>query len=225
LITNLFKNNQFYNILFHTVYPLLSLIGFGGHAKVLIDIARLNGFSINALYDDDIRKQNSSYNSIKLNVPVDYALSENVIIAIGDNSIRKNISVKAVNAHWTSIIHPSAIISNDVYIGEGTVVMAGVIIQPGSKIGRHCILNTGSCIDHDCLIEDFVHIAPKAALAGGVKIGEGTLIGIGSSVVPNVTIGKWSTIGAGAAVICDIPDNCIAVGVPAYVKKIENEST
>jgi acetyltransferase EpsM len=103
--------------------------------------------------------------------------------------------------------------------------MAGVIIQPGSTIGRHCIINTGACIDHDCFIEDFVHIAPKAALAGGVMIGEGTLIGIGSSIVPNVTIGKWSTIGAGAAVICDIPDNCIAVGVPAYVKKIENEAT
>jgi acetyltransferase EpsM len=207
------------------VIPLLTLLGFGGHAKVLIDIAQLNGLSINSLYDDDIRKQNKIYNSIAIKAPIDYDSPDNIIIAIGDNRIRKNISIKATKAHWTSIIHPSAIISKDVYIGEGTVIMAGVIIQPGSTIGRHCIINTGACIDHDCFIEDFVHIAPKAALAGGVMIGEGTLIGIGSSIVPNVTIGKWSTIGAGAAVICDIPDNCIAVGVPAYVKKIENEST
>ncbi len=203
---------------------VLSLIGFGGHAKVLIDIAKLNGISLKFLYDDDIRKQNLSYDSVIIQVPVDYSLTGNVIIAIGDNLIRKSISIKAVNAHWTSIIHPSAIIANDVFIGEGTVIMAGVIIQAGSKIGRHCIINSGSCIDHDCLLDDFVHIAPNAALAGGVTIGEGCLIGIGSSIIPNIRIGKWTTIGAGSAVIFDIPDFSIAVGVPASVKKIKNES-
>ena len=204
---------------------VLSLIGFGGHAKVLLDIARLNGLSINSLYDDDIQKKNLFYNSIEIKVPVDYAINDNTIIAVGNNHIRKNICVKASNAKWSSIIHPSAIISKDVFIDEGTVIMAGVVIQPGSTIGRHCIINTGACIDHDCIIEDFVHVAPKAALAGGVMIGEGSLIGIGSSIVPNVKVGKWSTIGAGSAVICDIPDYCIAVGVPAYIKKILNEST
>ena len=101
--------------------------------------------------------------------------------------------------------------------------MAGAIVQPGAKIGRHCIINTGACVDHDCIIEDFVHIGPNSALAGGVTVGEGTFVGIGSSVVPYVTIGKWSTIGAGSAVITDIPDNCMAAGVPALIKKILND--
>lgn len=206
------------------MYHLISIIGFGGHAKVLIDIAKLNGYSINSLYDDDIQKQDMKYDSINVKIPVDYDLSDNTVIGIGDNRIRKQISLRANKAHWKSIIHPSAIISKDVHIGEGTVVMAGAIIQPGSSIGRHCIINTGSCVDHDCVIEDFVHLAPRTALAGGVVIGEGCLIGIGSSIIPNIKVGKWSIIGAGSAVIKDIPEYCIAAGVPVSIKKNTNES-
>ena len=101
--------------------------------------------------------------------------------------------------------------------------MAGVIIQPGVKIGRHCIVNTGSCIDHDCIIDDFAHIAPKCGLAGGVSIGEGSFIGIGSSIVPNRAIGKWSIVGAGSVVIKDIPGYSTSYGIPAKPIMFHNE--
>ncbi|MGZ9197173.1 MAG: DapH/DapD/GlmU-related protein, partial [Candidatus Deferrimicrobiaceae bacterium] len=78
-------------------------------------------------------------------------------------------------------------------------------------------------VDHDCAIGDFVHICPGAHLGGAVVVEEGTFLGVGSSVVPGIRIGRWSVIGAGAVVTKDIPDNCTAVGVPARVIKTREE--
>ena len=202
----------------------LSIIGFGGHSKVVIDIAVNSGINISGLFDDNQNLYGIEYNGIRVSGPLSSIESGNAIIAIGNNKVRKNIDNQLTQIKWHTLIHPSAIIADKVEIADGTVVMAGAIIQPGAKIGRHCIINTGACIDHDCVIDDYVHIAPGVAIAGGVKVGEGTLIGVGTSIVPYVTVGKWATIGAGSAVISDIPDYSTAVGVPAIIKKINNES-
>ncbi len=200
----------------------LSIIGSGGHAKVIIETAELSGFNIEDVYDDDVRKVNSYVGGYKVKATVTNNSSEYSIIAIGDNKTRRNMCFNNSNAKWATIIHPSSIISKNVLIGEGTVVMAGVIIQSGAKIGKHCILNTGASIDHDCVIDDFVHISPKCGLAGAVFIGEGTSIGIGSSIIPNISIGKWSIIGAGSVVVNDLPDYCTAVGAPSKAIKFQN---
>ena len=39
--------------------------------------------------------------------------------------------------------------------------MQGAIIQTGIYIGKHCIINTGASVDHECVIEDYVHISPS----------------------------------------------------------------
>ena len=175
------------------------------------------------IYDDNVERHDDFLKGIKILGPINELLNGIAICAIGSNIVRRNITIKLTMVQWTTLIHPSSYVSSDVEIGEGTVIMAGAIIQPGAKIGRHCIINTGACVDHDCIIEDFVHIGPNSALAGGVTVGEGTFVGIGSSVVPYVKIGKWSTIGAGSAVVNDIPDNCMAAGVPAVIKKMLND--
>ena len=77
---------------------------------------------------------------------------------------------------------------------------------------KHCIVNTGATVDHDCELQDYVHISPNATLCGNVFVGEGTHIGAGSVVLPGVKIGKWSVIGAGSVVAKDIPDRMLAVG-------------
>jgi acetyltransferase EpsM len=82
------------------------------------------------------------------------------------------------------------------------------------------ILNTSCSVDHDCVVEDFAHLAPGVRLAGNVHVGEGALLGVGSCVIPGVRIGRWATVGAGAAVIEDVPDYATVVGVPARVIKI-----
>jgi sugar O-acyltransferase (sialic acid O-acetyltransferase NeuD family) len=201
----------------------ISLIGVGGHSRVIFELAELNGLIVDGLFDDDVQKFNLSFGEKKIKGPIDVDLAGPLVIAIGNNKIRKQISGRVLKADWQTLIHPTAIISRNVVIGEGSVIMAGVIIQPGTRIGKHCIINTGACIDHDCFIEDFVHIAPNCSLAGGISVREGTFIGIGSSIIPNITIGSWTNVGAGSVVVSNQPDNCTTVGVPAKPIKFNNE--
>jgi sugar O-acyltransferase (sialic acid O-acetyltransferase NeuD family) len=205
------------------MFKNISILGAGGHAKVIIDAAKLNGLSIDGLYDD-IKKINSYFGHYQIKGPIDEKVKGNSIIAIGDNEIRKNICFNYISITWVTIIHPSAIISNDVQIGEGTVIMAGVVIQSGAKIGKHCIINTNASIDHDCVIDDFVHISPSATLCGNVLVGEGVHIGAGTTIIPNIEIAKWCIIGAGAVITKDVPDYSLVVGVPGrIIKKMGNE--
>lgn len=183
------------------------LYGASGHAKVIIDILKATGEPIEGLIDD-----NPDVTELQ-GYPV-FHQKENpfpLIISIGDNWIRKNISNR-LTGHYGTAIHPSAIVSPSASIGEGTVVMQGTIIQACARIGRHCIVNTGASVDHDCRIEDFVHISPHSTLCGNVQVGEGTWIGAGSTVIQGVNIGRWSVIGAGTVVVHDVPDGVLVVG-------------
>jgi acetyltransferase EpsM len=95
--------------------------------------------------------------------------------------------------------------------------MAGAVVNAGTVIGNHSVINTCASVDHECQIGDYVHIAPGAHLCGLIQVGEGTLIGAGASVIPCVKIGRWCTIGAGAAVVSDVPDGATVVGVPGRI--------
>ena len=93
--------------------------------------------------------------------------------------------------------------------------MANAVINASVKIGRSCIINTASSIDHDCIIDDFVHVSPGVHVAGTVTIGKGTWLGIGSTVINNLEICANCIIGAGSTVIKDIKEEGTYVGSPA----------
>ena len=97
--------------------------------------------------------------------------------------------------------------------------MANAVINPNAKIGKHCIVNTSSVIEHDCIVRDFAHISPGASLAGNVTIEEGAHIGIGASIIQGIKIGQWAIVGAGAVVIKDVPDFATVVGNPTRIIK------
>lgn len=118
------------------------------------------------------------------------------VIAIGDNRVRKEVADKVSRHLWDCAIHIRAIIDPGAEIGCGTVILEGAIIQTGVKIGKHCIINAGAVVCHDCVLEDFVHIAPGAHLCGNVHIGEGTLVGVGVGIAPNTVIPAWSLVKA-----------------------------
>lgn len=125
--------------------------------------------------------------------------------------------VKEAGLSLVNIIHPSAIISPSAKVGGGILMAPGVIVGPGVEIGDHVILNVAVTIDHDSQIEDNVIISPAVHLAGGVKVGSGCFIGIGACSVNGVSIGSNNLIGAGSVITRDVPDNVVAVGVPAKV--------
>ena len=145
------------------------------------------------------------------------------VVAIGDANIREKIVEALKDVNWYTAIHPAAVVSTlDTKIGEGTVIMANAVINPGAEVGNHCIINTGAIVEHDNKLADFVHISVGAKLAGSVTVGKGTWVGIGASISNNVTICTGCMIGAGAVVVKDIVEMGTYVGVP--VKNIEGET-
>jgi sugar O-acyltransferase (sialic acid O-acetyltransferase NeuD family) len=145
-----------------------------------------------------------------------------VIVAIGDNHTRKNVCKKLTEDRITffTAIHPNAIIGGDVLIGSGTMISANVVISTGSSIGDHVILNTACSVDHHNRISDYTHIAPGVHLGGSVSVGEGALIGIGSVVLPGLSIGAWAVIGGGSVVTRDVPARAVVYGNPAKVMRM-----
>lgn len=196
------------------------LYGASGHAKVIIDILIASGIPIQGLFDDN--KEVKHLLDYKVFGAFDLkTLGESeIIISIGLNNIRKMIVLNLPrDIKYGTAIHPSAIISKYSSIGKGSVIMHRTVIQSSTVIRNHCIINTSSSVDHDCVIEDFVHISPNSCLCGGVSIGEGTQVGAGSVIVPGIKVGKWSVIGAGSVVLENVPDNVLMLGNPARVVK------
>ncbi|MEM7435945.1 MAG: acetyltransferase [Myxococcota bacterium] len=192
------------------------VIGAGGHAKVVIATVRAAGGEVVAAYDDDETRWGDTVLGVRIEGPID---AEKVgrapaIIAIGDNRVRQAIAAR-LHATWISVRHPSSTMDRSARVGPGTVIFAGSIIQADARIGAHCILNTLANVDHDCIVGDFVHVGPGVTLCGGVTVDEGALLGVGVKAVPNVEIGAWSTAGAGAVCVVDVPRDTTVVGVPA----------
>jgi len=197
--------------------------GASGHGKVIIEILEDMDMDDIVLWDDATTGSIWDYPIVKPHT-MDDGFDEQIVIAIGVNSVRKKVVEKlSDDTDYAIAIHPSAIISKRAMVGDGTVVMAGATINADTTVGKHCIINTSASIDHDCVLDDYVHISPNATLSGIVTVGEGAHIGAGASVIQNIKIGKWCTIGAGAVVINDIPDYATAAGCPAKVIKIKNE--
>ena len=166
----------------------LYILGAGGHSKVVIEIAEDLGYKIISILDDNPSVENIFQYKV-VHSSDNSTISENVFLAVGNNINRKKIASRFL-APELNLIHPSAVVSKRTTFGYGNAVMAGVVINASVKIGNHCIVNTSACIDHDCKIDDFVHISPKVALAGDVKVGEFTYIGIGSNVIQGIIIEK-----------------------------------
>ena len=191
------------------------LYGASGHAKVIKDALESQGIKVLGLVDDNPQVESLD------GMPVLHSAEglSPFIVSVGNCAVRRKIVEKLGNVSFGTAIHRSAILSPSATVGEGSVVMAGAILQPCVRIGRHSIINTGAAVDHDCVVEDFVHIAPHCTLCGGVTIGEGTWVGAGSTIIQGVKIGKNCFIGAGSLVLKDIPDGCVAYGSPCRVKE------
>ena len=202
----------------------LIIIGASGHGKVVADIAiKINKWqSITFLDDDESIKTSMGLEVIGKTADAFINKDEaDFFVAIGSNITRGKIQEKLIEQglNVVSLIHPSAIIGTDVEIGIGTAVMAGVVINSSSRIGKGCIINTSSSLDHDNMIEDYAHISPGVRTAGNVGIGKGTWLGIGSVVSNNVNICSGCKVGAGAVVVKDITEPGTYVGIP--VRKID----
>ena len=195
------------------------IIGAGGHAISIANVAHGSGMKVAAFVDDDKVGTNL------LNVPVissKQCISEhsttNLAIAIGDNAARERVSNEyksaMPNARFPSLIHSSAVVGINTEIGDGTVVMPQVNIGPNCIVKEFCILYTASSIDHDCKLSAFSSLAPRVVTGGNVKIGLGSAILIGATVKHGTVIGDDVVIGANSYVNKEVEDGVVAYGSP-----------
>lgn len=193
------------------------IIGAGGHAKVVADIALLRGDHIVGFLDE-VHPEGDFLGYPKLGGNCEYRkfLNCSFIIAIGNASVRERIADAMPEAVWYTAVHSGAVISGiDTKIGEGTVIMADAVVNPGAHIGRHCIINSGSIVEHDNRIGDYAHISVGAKVAGGVQIGARTWVGVGATVSNGINVCGDCMLGAGTVVVRDITEAGTYTGVPA----------
>lgn len=204
--------------------PVL-IVGAGGHAKVAMDALRMAGEKIFGLCDADVAAAQARFPEENIIGDDTAGLTRDknaVRIAIGVGSTRAAETRRALfnryeGAGFTfaTVLHPSAIVADDVMLGDGAQIMAGAVIQPGARIGRNAVINTGATIDHDSIIGDHSFVGPGATISGIVEIGSACHIGAGATIIERRRIGDHATIGAGAVVIRDIAAGKTALGVPA----------
>lgn len=199
------------------------LYGARGQAKVIYDLILSNNQLLEYLVDDN--PPTDFPHSLDIFKPTQALLqNKDVIIAIGDNKVREAIYHEIKDwCQFEIMQHYSAYVSRFTAVGEGTVIMPNVCINAEVKIGRHCIINTASVIEHESVIEDFVHISPNAALAGNILVKKGAHIGLGANVIQGITIGENAIIGAGAVVLTNVPDHAVVVGNPGRIVRFVGE--
>lgn len=203
----------------------VAIIGAGGHAVSVASVASACGLSVVAFVDDQTN------NSPVSGIPVitkqccfEQLPTDNFVVAIGDNkqraSMYEEIRSFLPRAKFPVLIHGSAVIGVNTTIGEGTVIMPLANVGPNSNIGRFCIINTSSSLDHDCRAEDFSSLAPKAVTAGFVRVGAYSALSMGVSVMQGVSIGRHVIIGANSYVNKSIVDDVVAYGIPCRVVRL-----
>jgi sugar O-acyltransferase (sialic acid O-acetyltransferase NeuD family) len=142
-----------------------------------------------------------------------------VILAFGDPSVKKRIAIQLrnLNVDFPVLIHPTAVIQDtaSVKLGPGTVICSGAVLTTDIILGEHVLINLNSTIGHDCRIGNFSSIMAGVNLAGGVELSEEVLIGSGSNVINRIKIGAGSIVGMGSVVLKNVGSGLTVAGVPS----------
>jgi UDP-N-acetylbacillosamine N-acetyltransferase len=197
------------------------LIGYSGHAYVVIEALDKNKYKVGGYFDFHAVSKNP-YEIPYLGTEQDESFASTVengfvFPSIGSNNIRQRLIqyFNTKNIAQVNIIAPSAIVSKSAFLGNSIFISNGAIINAQAEIGDGVIINTGAIIEHECKIGAYAHIAPGSVLTGNVTIGDRTFVGANSVIKQGITIGKDVIIGAGSVIIKDVPDGKQIVGNPS----------
>jgi sugar O-acyltransferase (sialic acid O-acetyltransferase NeuD family) len=187
------------------------LIGNGGHAK---EVMAQMGVTLTRFVDDEYVDENTSPLS-QFNPKEHIAM-----VAISNPKDRYDMVQKLPkDTKYFTFMHPTALIMGNVEIGEGSFIGAYSILTTNIKIGNHSILNRSNHIGHDCLIGSYFSAMPGAIVSGNVRIYDLVYMGNNSSIKEKLFVHSFSTIGMNSAVVKNIEEPGVYVGVPS--KKIK----
>ena len=206
------------------------IVGAGGHGREIADVVRAciaagEDLELLGFVDEDASLHGKRYDDAPVlgNSTWLGGKANDVQLLCGLGAPRTKAAVvprfRELGFTWRGLIHPRAETTRTAKLGEGVILTAGVVVtnEIEIEIGDHVHLNRNSTVGHDCRVGDYVHLAPGAVLSGHVDIGMGCDIGTRACVIQGLTVGPWTVVGAGAAVVRDLPGYCTAVGVPARV--------
>ena len=203
---------------------MVSVIGSGGHSRVVIAALLASGVPVENVFDEDETRAGARVAGRLVQSTARLRPGTACVVALGDNWERQRTVERFPAVRWATVVHPSAIVSDDVVIGPGSVLMAGAVIQPHVRIGSHVIVNTRSSVDHDCILDSFASVAPGATLCGSVRVGARSAVGTGATVREKTSIAAGCTLGMGAALTRSMPTpNQVWAGVPARFLKMRGD--
>ena len=210
------------------------IFGSGSHAKVIFsELIKLKKFKFLGFVDDFKKKgeiiislnKKNFYNLGSIKEVINKKNNFKGIIGVGLNFVREKIvkDIKKINNNFKfqKIISKDANVNSNVFIDEGSLVVSGATINTGTKIGRHCIINTSCSIDHDNIFNDFSSAGPGIVTGGNVEVGYQSHLGLGSLVKNKVKILDNTVVGFGSLVNKDCKKKSIYFGSPA--KKIRQK--
>lgn len=197
------------------------IVGFGGHAKSLVDSILSYGKYEIAGYTDIEEKgiPNIPYlgTDDELKSIFDSGV-KNAALGIGflgKSNLREKLYKKLsdIGFNLPPIIDPTAVIAKRAEIKDGCFISKHAVVNVGAYVGKMCIINTGAIVEHDSAVGDFTHVAVGTVLCGNVKVGNDCLIGANATVLQGITIGNKTIVGAGSIVLSDVEENMTVVGI------------
>jgi len=208
-----------------TRHSSLLVLGFGGHARSVGDVALAGGFERLLFLDENAREGEKFEGHLAVRaLSVREGEEWKAFPAAGDN-VRRERQCRDAPYPLATIVAPSATIGVGACLGEGTLVARNAHVGPLAQIGRGVILNTGCIVEHECIVGDFSHVSVNATVAGRARIGCRVMLGAGAVVIDNVSICDDAVIGAGAVVTRDITTSGTYVGIPARRISVQRPSS
>ena len=209
------------------------IFGASGHGSVILDAIESAGiYQVVGFIDSykEVGSKRNGYEVIGRKEDLPTLIEKfNIlggIVAVGDNWLRRNLVHRILqiipNFNFVTVIHPTVVLGKDVSIGKGTVIMARAVVNSNSRIHQHCIINTGSILEHDGELADYSSLAPRVSTGGHFRLGYCSAVSLGANVIENITIDQHTVVGAGSLVMDDLPSRVLAYGSPARVVRRRN---
>lgn len=216
----------------------LVIIGAGGHAREVLDVVdainqnappatgfEMLGYIVEGPYATPGEQVQGFPVLGDFEWLVSGARDVHAVCAVGAPELRRRLVSKAqaLGVRFATLVHPQAVRTRWITMGQGVVIAAGCVLTNQIRIGDHVHINVGCTIAHDSVLEDFATLAPGVHSAGTVMFGVGCNVGVGASITPRRRIGAWSIVGAGTVVTDDAPANSTVIGAPGRVVKRRDE--
>ena len=203
------------------------IIGAGDHGRGALEIFKTSNqnrfeYDVVGFIDDDPSKLKKKIDEVPVLGPVSGLRKQHngdlsYILAISQCGVKSRIikDLGSLSLNFINAIHPTAIIGSDVQMGSGNIIAAGAIIAYNTVFETHITINLNTTVGHDCLINEYVTIAPGANIGGRVRLGKGCDIGPNCTICKGATVGDWSCLGPSTVVLKEIPPKKTYFGNPA----------